>query len=314
MHGLLIVDKPPAITSTDVLRILARRLSLRKLGHGGTLDPFATGVLPVLIGQATRLLPYLQGQEKVYRATLQLGTATDTLDLDGRIVEERPVPAGWCPDRVRGEVLARLVGEPELTVPAYAAVRVEGERLYRRSRRGEQVVRPVRRMSIHELELEGYEAGSTLTLRVLCGSGTYIRSLAEAIGGMMGTVAHLVALRRLAVGPFDVTRAVRLDDIDGPLRARQLLVPPALVLPRLEVVMLDEQEQVRVRQGRLLPGTRVPLAAEAGSLLRLLDDRGELAAVGEVLPDRAGIRVARGFPDSEQGEGPDGPGPRPDFS
>lgn len=295
VHGLLIVDKPEGIGSTDVLRVLERRLGQKGLGHGGTLDPFASGVLPVLCGHATRLLPYLQGQDKLYRATLRLGVATDTLDRTGRIVAERPVPAGFDAERVRTEVLGRFVGEVELPVPAFAAVRVEGERLYRKAFRGETVQRPLRRTTIHRLLLEEYGNPQEMTVLVHCGSGTYVRSLAEAIGEAMGTVAHLTVLRRLAVGPFCVEQAVPLSACD-PGRVQAALIPPALALPWLAALTLDETEVSRVRQGKLLPPERVPEATGPGAILRLLDAQGRLAALGEVLPERRGVKVARGFP------------------
>lgn len=294
MQGLLIVDKPAGLTSTDVLRRLRRVLRLRKLGHGGTLDPFATGVLPVLVGSATRLAPYLlKGATKEYRAEVRLGALTDTLDCTGTVTSERPVPAGLGPAQVEA-ALAKLTGVIEQRVPAFSAVRVDGERLYRKAHRGEAVERPVRSVEIHELELEELTP-PTLTVRVRCGSGTYVRALAEDLGILLGTDAHLSALRRLAVGPFLVSAAVALEGLDA-AGVSDRLIAPADVLAHLPRVSLEPAEVVRVAQGQRLGAVRVPATAPEGGRVRLLDPSGELVAVGEVLPERRGIKVVRGLP------------------
>ncbi|MDY0061874.1 MAG: tRNA pseudouridine(55) synthase TruB [Myxococcota bacterium] len=309
MHGLLIVDKPAGITSTDVLRQLGRFLRGHKLGHGGTLDPFATGLLPVLVGHATRLLPFLHLGEKTYRGRVRLGVATSTLDRDGEIVRTAPVPEEWSMARVIAEVLPRLQGEIQQRVPAFAAVRVQGERLHARARRGEEVERPVRTVQIHELVLESWDPPE-LTLRVRCGSGTYVRSLAEQLGELLGTVAHLRELRRLAVGAFTVEQAVLLDGLT-PAEVRRRLIPPAEALPHLPAVFLDQAAEQDVRCGRPLGAAWLPAAAKAGAALRLLAADGQLLAIGEVQPEQQGLRVLRGFP-TEVPLTDAWPGPRPE--
>ena len=293
VHGLLNVDKPPGITSAGVLRVLRRRLGQRKLGHVGTLDPFATGILPVLLGRATRLAPFLLGEEKVYRTRIRLGISTDTLDLEGRILRECPLPEAICHEQL-AEILRRFTGELSQHVPAYSAVRVDGERLHRKARRGEQVKRPCRQVWIHEIRLEGWQPPD-IELLVRCGQGTYIRSLGEAIGEALHCGAHLRELRRLAVGPFCVDQALPLDRIDE-AAARQRLLSPSLALLHLPETMLDDSAVQKVLHGQKLGAIHVPKGAASGSRVRLTDPQGELVAIGEVLPAARGVRVLRGFP------------------
>jgi len=269
------------------------------MGHGGTLDPFATGVLPVLVGVATRLAPYMLTEAtKEYRAEVCLGVLTDTLDCTGAVVARRPVPEGL--DRATVEAaLGGLVGTVQQRVPAYSAVRVDGERLYAKARRGEVIERPVRSVQIHEIELEAL-GDTTVGLRVRCGSGTYVRSLAEDLGERLGTCGHLTALRRLAVGPFRVQDAVPLADLTAD-SALEALIRPAQALPHLTPLVLDDEEVSRVGHGQRLGATRVPPGARTATRLRLLSPGGELVAVGEVLPDRRGVKVVRGVPSGHTG-------------
>jgi len=225
--GLFLVDKPAGPSSFQVVGAMRRRTGART-GHAGTLDPFATGLLLVLSGAATRLAPWLVGLDKRYVTEVDLTARTSTGDPEGEVVEESAAPG-------RAELeerLAGLRGEVELVVPAASAVRVGGERAYRLHRRGETVEMPVRRSHVSSLELLEYADGvARLDLRV--GSGTYVRSIADALGG------HCRALRRLEVGPFSVDAA---DD--------ERLVPPAEVLPFLPTVEVDAEEAAAIRTGR----------------------------------------------------------------
>jgi tRNA pseudouridine55 synthase len=247
--GLFLVDKPAGPSSFQVIAAIRRRTGART-GHAGTLDPFATGLLLVLSGAATRLAPWLVGLDKRYVTEVDLGARTSTGDPEGEVVEESPPP-------VRDELEARLEGlrgEVELAVPAASAVRVGGERAYRLHRRGETVEMPVRRSRVSSLELLGYADGvAGLDLRV--GSGTYVRSIADALGG------HCRALRRLEVGPFSV------DDADD-----ERLVPPAEALPFLPAVEVGADVAAAIRTGR----------RRAASDVRTLCG-GELVAVGRVV-------------------------------
>jgi tRNA pseudouridine55 synthase len=247
--GLFLVDKPAGPSSFQVVGAMRRRTGART-GHAGTLDPFATGLLLVLSGAATRLAPWLVGLDKRYVTEVDLTARTSTGDPEGEVVEESAAPG-------RAELeerLAGLRGEVELVVPAASAVRVGGERAYRLHRRGETVEMPVRRSHVSSLELLEYADGvARLDLRV--GSGTYVRSIADALGG------HCRALRRLEVGPFSVDAA---DD--------ERLVPPAEVLPFLPAVEVDAAEAAAIRTGR----------RRAEPDVRTLCDR-RLVAVGRVV-------------------------------
>jgi tRNA pseudouridine55 synthase len=233
--GLFLVDKPAGPSSFQVVAAVRRRTGART-GHAGTLDPFATGLLLVLSGAATRLAPWLVGLDKRYVTEVDLTSRTSTGDPEGEVVEEAEPLA---PDELE-ERLDRLRGEVELAVPAASAVKVGGERAYRLHRRGQTVEMPVRRSLVSTLELQGYADGiARLDLRV--GSGTYVRSIADALGG------HCRTLRRLEVGPFSV------DDADD-----ERLLPPAEALPFLGSVEVDAGEAAAIRTGRsrALPDVR----------------------------------------------------------
>jgi tRNA pseudouridine55 synthase len=225
--GLILADKPAGPSSFQVIAAIRRRTGART-GHAGTLDPFASGLLVVLSGAATRLAPWLVGLDKRYVTDVDLSARTSTGDSEGEVVEECTAPS-------RGELEARLEslrGEVDLVVPAASAVKIGGERAYRLHRRGQTVEMPVRRSRVSSLELLDYADGvARLDLRV--GSGTYVRSIADALGG------HCRTLRRLEVGPFSVGDA---DD--------ERLVPPAQALPFLPAVEVDADEAAAIRTGR----------------------------------------------------------------
>ena len=225
--GLLLVDKAAGPSSFGVVRELSRQFGARA-GHAGTLDPFATGLLLVLLGSATRLARYLVGLDKRYVAEIDLRARTTTGDPEGDVVREHAPPA---PEEL-GRRLEQLRGEVDLPVPAASAVKVDGERAYRLARRGIAVEMPVRRSTVHELELLAFD-GESARLELLVSSGTYVRSLADALGG------HCRALRRVAVGPFQVGDA----DPDR-------VLPPASALPFLPSVQLSVGEETAIRAGR----------------------------------------------------------------
>lgn len=225
--GLLLVDKPAGVTSHDVVEAVRRRLGLRRIGHTGTLDPMAEGLLILLIGQATRHQQALQGHEKTYEAVLRLGTQTDTGDAEGRPVQTAAVPPMTPAQMAR--VLDGFRGDLTQRPPAYSAVKVRGRPAYWWARRRQAVDLPLRQVRIHELSLLASSADS-LTFRLRCSAGTYVRTLGEAIAERLGTVGHLVALRRLSVGAWSVAEAKPLAWLtEAPAEAiRQLLrpVPP----------------------------------------------------------------------------------------
>lgn len=206
--GFLVVDKPPGVTSHDVVAIVRAVTGLKKVGHTGTLDPFATGVLPLALGAATRLIQYLDEDQKVYDAGILLGRATDTGDPTGSVTEERPVPPL---DRVTVErVLAGFVGTRMQTPPRYSAVKVAGRPLYAYARAGEAVEVRARPVRIDAMDLADFDP-PRLRVVIRCSRGTYARVIAEEVGEALGTVGHLDELRRLASGPFHIEHAVGLS-------------------------------------------------------------------------------------------------------
>lgn len=208
----LVVDKPAGITSHDVVAAVRAVTGAKKVGHTGTLDPFATGVLPLALGPATRLIQYLDESLKVYDATITLGSNTDTGDPTGTVTEEAPVP-DLDEARVR-EVLATFVGPRMQTPPAYSAVKKDGKALYKYARAGEKVEVPARPITIHDLELTSLAPGE-LRVTIHCSRGTYARVLANEIAVALGTVGHLAALARLRSGPFGMDEAIDFETLAG---------------------------------------------------------------------------------------------------
>lgn len=203
--GLLVVNKPQGMTSHDVVQVVRRRIGLQRVGHTGTLDPIAEGVLVILVGAATKYQQVLQTQRKVYEALIQLGVQTDTGDAWGKVLRTAPVPA--VERRQLEEMLRSFIGPITQTPPAFSAVKVQGRPLYWWTRRGVLKVAQPRTVEILSLDLLQWN-GSALTCRIACSSGTYIRTLAEAIAARLGTVGHVKALTRCAVGLWELARAV----------------------------------------------------------------------------------------------------------
>lgn len=231
LDGIINILKPPGMTSSDVVVVLRRLLQQRRIGHGGTLDPNAAGVLPVCVGRATRFVDYLDHQ-KTYRALLRLGLVTDTQDGDGRVVETRPVSVSLA--QVRAAAQAFL--GPQLQVPPMvSAVKVNGERLYRAAQRGETVERPPRPITIHRLEVESVGEPDAYWLTVVCSRGTYVRTLCHDLGAALGCGGHMAFLLRTAVGALSVQDSVPLFavGVNTPLEPveRGVLHYPAVQVP-----------------------------------------------------------------------------------
>ena len=235
MDGVLVVDKPQGPTSHDVVSKVRRILNEKKVGHTGTLDPMATGVLPLVLGRATKLARYLSGDDKTYRATLRLGISTRTLDAEGEITEERPVVA-TLEDVQR--VLAAFVGTIEQIPPMYSAKKIDGRKLYELARKGIEVEREAKAVTLHSITLINF-VGSQVVFDVSCSAGTYVRVLAHDIGERLGCGAHLQALHRTVAGPFCIDQAVSLEaietDPDGALGRLLPLADALIALPRLDV-------------------------------------------------------------------------------
>ena len=271
LDGLLLIDKPAGLTSFDVVRRVRKALKVRKVGHLGTLDPFATGLLPLALGEATKLAQFLLEESKTYLAVLKLGVETDTQDLTGRVTgQSEALPA---PAEVR-QAAGAFVGEIEQVPPMYSAVHHQGERLYRLARRGEEVETPPRKGMIHRLEVQDINLPQ-VTVLVECSKGTYVRTLAHDLGRALGCGAHLIGLTRLEVGPFRLEEAWPLTDIEKPdnfAQVRRRLIPLAHCLPGLTAVQVDRTQAQRLSQGQALPwpgqapaqGERVRVVAEGG--------------------------------------------------
>jgi tRNA pseudouridine55 synthase len=272
--GILLVDKREGPTSHDVVDHVRRATGIRRVGHGGTLDPFATGLLLLTLGHATRLSEYFLGMAKGYHATLKLGVETDSFDGEGEVTREDP---GW--DRISREDVERalpgLRGSILQTPPSLSAKKVRGEAAHRRVRRGEEVALDPVEVTVMELTLTEFQP-PFLHLEVLCSSGTYVRALARDLGRILGVGAHLTALRRTRIGPFFVTEASALQDLDGPESVRDALISPAQALAHMPSVEVEPADAARIRHGQALPavGSGLP---DGGSVRVLLG--GELVAV-----------------------------------
>lgn len=270
-EGILNIDKPTGMTSHDVVNRVRRVAGLRRVGHAGTLDPLATGVLLVALGRATRLLEYLVGQPKTYVATVRLGQTTDTYDADGDIVSERPVTASTS---TIAAALDGFRGNIDQRAPAYSAIKQDGQPLHRLVRQGQAVEAPLRAVTIYELELLDYTA-PLLQLRAHCSTGTYVRSLAHDLGEALGCGGHIVALRRSAVGDFDVAQAVALDALQPATLETHLLPPETAVahLPRLELTAAEVRELAHGRRPPRRPGQ------PDADLVRACDPNGRFVGV-----------------------------------
>ncbi len=243
VDGVVVVDKPAGITSHDVVDRVRKIFGTRKVGHGGTLDPEATGVLLVGVGRATRLLSYTQAGAKRYRAVVRFGVTTTTQDASGDVVDEHLVEFGEEELRV---ALVQFVGEIEQVPPMVSAVKIGGERLYRKARRGEEIAREPRKVTIFSLELVEWQPPEA-TLHVRCSGGTYVRTLAHDIGRSIGTGAHLLALRRTEAGGFTEADAIVLDALsEGDLR------PLSDAVKELRALEVDAESARRISHGQTL--------------------------------------------------------------
>jgi len=242
--GLLLVDKPPGVTSHDVVAIVRRVVGSQRVGHTGTLDPFATGLLVVLVGRGTRLIPYVDGEPKVYDATITFGTETDTDDATGDVVREASTPR----EADIADAIERLTGVIDQVPPSYSAKKVAGTRAYVAARRGTALDLEQSRVTVHSWEL-GKLIDGALTARVTCSGGTYIRALARDLGRFTNSAAHLSALRRIRSGPFVVDDAFDLDQ----LRAGDFTMHPLrAAIASLPTRRLDDLELVRVLHGNTI--------------------------------------------------------------
>ena len=296
MDGLLIIDKPAGLTSHDVVARVRRILKTKRVGHTGTLDPFATGVMVILVGQATRLAQFLDKDEKEYEALMRFGFETDTGDRTG-------VRSAEC--GVRNEELAELLakvswdqilspfrGEIEQVPPMYSAKKVDGKKLYELARKGVEIERKPILITIRELDVLNVEElrtpHSALRIRVSCSAGTYIRTLAEDIGRAVGVGAHLGELRRTRAGRFDISRAVTLSDLEKAADPTSNLVPMTEAVVHLPKVVLTDDRLDKTKNGL---STRFPDAGFAdGESVRMVDAEARLIAIGVYRADEKTVQ------------------------
>lgn len=275
ISGVLVVDKPVGLTSHDVVQIIRKGTNIRRAGHTGTLDPRASGVLVVLIGPAVRLSEYVSASDKRYQAVIRLGEATDTYDSEGRVVSTSPVE---ITEEQFVQALQQFVGEIEQVPPPYSAVKVQGRKAYEIAREGEEVDLQPRKIKVYSLELLEW-APPEAVIDIHCSSGTYIRSLANDLGRVLGCGAHLVGLRRTRSGRFTLRDAVPLRKLreafaDGTWY--QYLIPAAEALADWPAIELDHEQVDLVRHGHRIPGQ-----PGIGKLVRGINEQGELVALLE---------------------------------
>jgi tRNA pseudouridine55 synthase len=283
VDGLLLLDKPVGLTSNAALQRVKWLFRANKAGHTGSLDPLASGMLPLCFGQATKVSAYLLEADKTYRVTPRFGTKTDTGDADGTVVTESDIRAV---ERAALEsALEQLTGEIEQIPPMYSALKKDGKRLYELARQGIEVDRPARPVTIRSLEIERYDSEAPV-IRVACSKGTYVRTLVEDLAGLLGTVGHVTALRRLTVEPFTDARLVTMEEVETAAEAGDealdaLLIPIDSALVVLPAVNLNREQSWYLRHGNPVQVVRPPQAG----FCRIYDEQARFVGVGEALRD-----------------------------
>jgi tRNA pseudouridine55 synthase len=323
MDGLIIVDKPAGWTSHDVVARARRILKEKRVGHTGTLDPFATGVLVLLVGRATRLAQFLAGAEKEYEATIRLGYSTTTGDLTGErrggardtgrtngaadtdsTMKARAIDCATLAREQVESALARLRGEIDQVPPMYSAKKVGGKKLYELARRGEEVERKAARVRVEAFEINSGEGDEflkrnadgtcDLRARVVCSAGTYVRALAESLGESLATGAHLAALRRTRAGEFHVREAIVPGElqrlVEGGGGAGEILIPVEAALPHLPAAHLTAEESRRARHGAAVRARDLPEGLSDGVHVVMFDEADALLAVGVYDEARASVQ------------------------
>lgn len=285
MNGFLVIDKPQGATSFDVVRTIRRTLKVRRVGHCGTLDPMATGVLPIAIGEATRLVEFVMDGEKIYQGTLKLGETTDTQDAEGTILTRCAINGV---DRVGIErVVATLRGSIEQLPPMYSALKRDGVPLYELARKGIEVERAKRTIEIYRFEICSV-ALPFVTFEVTCSKGTYVRTLAHDLGAKLGCGAHLTALRRLKSGAFTAAAAISLEQLQNETQLALQLLPVSSALAALPALALSGEALLRLKNG--VPPQQCEVRAEKsfpapGTIVTLCREQ-QLVAVARFDPER----------------------------
>lgn len=293
VNGWLILDKPIGMTSTQAVGAVRRAFNAQKAGHAGTLDPLATGVLPIAMGEATKTVPYAVDGEKHYRFTVRWGAETNTDDAEGEVVRE----GQGRPTRAEIEaVIPRFIGEIEQIPPAFSAIKIDGQRAYDLARAGEDVVLEPRIVNVDRLELTEFIDADTAVFEARCGKGTYVRAIARDMGRALGCLGHLIALRRTRVGAFDEGAAVSIEELRAAAEAGGealdgLLAPIETALRDLIELSVGQNDAARLLRGQsvLIRGRDAPHSAGA----TYATCKGHLIAVGEI--DRGELRPIRVF-------------------
>ena len=283
-NGIIIIDKPAGWTSMDVCAKLRGILHEKRVGHAGTLDPMATGVLPVFVGQATKAVSFAENGRKVYEAVLLLGRVTDTQDTTGETLEERAVTV--TEDEVRA-ALPRFLGEIEQIPPMYSAIKVNGQKLYDLARQGREVARKPRKITIFDLALTQNLGNGQYALRVVCSKGTYIRTLCADIGARLGCGGAMASLRRMSVGHFTLTQAHTVEELEAmlPEERRALLIPTEQLFSDLPALRLVAFHEKLIRSGCAVSQKKLKNDLAPGARVRLCNEAGVFFALGEAVED-----------------------------
>ncbi len=284
VSGILLLDKPPGMTSNAALQKVKRLFNAKKAGHTGSLDPIATGVLPICLGEATKVSGYLLDANKGYQVTIKLGEKTSSADIDGELVERRPVPE--ISDEYLNEVLENFLGDIQQVPPMHSALKVDGRPLYKLAHQGIEIERKSRQVTIYNIELLA-KRHDELALDVLCSKGTYIRTLAEDIGEALGCGAHVAVLRRTVVGEFVLANTVTLEQLEaraereGGEALDQYLLPIDSALMDWPEILLSDDLVFFLRQGQPV---QVPKAPVHG-LVALFNKQKQFLGIGHILDD-----------------------------
>jgi tRNA pseudouridine55 synthase len=292
--AVLVIDKPVGLSSFDVVRRVKRELgrlwgaaAMRglKLGHGGTLDPLASGVLPICLGEGTKLAPFLLAADKEYLAGIRFGSETDTLDATGTVTRQTDVAsAGLDADRLRASVAERFSGTISQVPPMHSALKHEGRPLYRYARAGVEIEREARVVTIHAFELLSWEPPATASFRIHCTKGTYVRVLAADLGQALGVGGHLISLRRTCSGPFRLAQAITLEALTSLVDAREPLplIPLAAALGHLPGLTVSAEVALAVTQGKQLTHQSLGAPSDLSGRIRVLRQDGTLLAIADL--------------------------------
>lgn len=293
IHGWVILDKPINMTSTQAVGAIRRAFNAQKAGHAGTLDPLATGILPIALGEATKTVPFAVDGEKAYRFTVRWGVETTTDDAEGSVVKS----SDKMPERGEIEaILPRFIGEVQQVPPAFSAIKIAGERAYDLARDGEEVVLEPRTVFIERLSLVDQPDAATSVFEAECGKGTYVRALARDMGRLLGCYGHVIGLRRTRVGPFDESNAVTLEAIQAAAEADDaatldLLAPVAMALADLPELLVSQSDAASLARGQavLIRGRDAPVLTGPA----YATSKGRLIALGEL--DKGALHPTRVF-------------------